>query len=225
MLASEPLAGAPAAYAAGAPAPLPQPEPSPSPSDQDAASPAPAAFDVVAAEMLDAEPQLRRMLLRKFGITQHSAEDILSGVSERWLRAVKEGSDLPEHPRAYLFALTRNAAVDHLRRASSRPEVSTAHADWVALEPQFGTERSAEDVVTTGLRNKELLAKVQSLPHVQRRVIECLFVSGMTSKETARRLAISIENVDRNRLRALKALRAMYVHAAPAVADEPWGTS
>ncbi|MFJ4526501.1 RNA polymerase sigma factor [Streptomyces sp. NPDC088810] len=223
MLASEPLTGAPAAYAAGAPAPLPQPEPSPP--DQDAASPAPAAFDVVAAEMLDAEPQLRRMLLRKFGITQHTAEDILSGVRERWLRAVKEGSDLPQHPRAYLFALTRNAAVDHLRRVSSRPEVSTAHDDWAALEPQFGTERSAEDVVTTGLRNKELLAKVQSLPHVQRRVIECLFLSGMTSRETARCLALSPGSVDRNRLRALKTLRAMYVHAAPDAANEPWGTS
>ncbi|MGC4986681.1 RNA polymerase sigma factor [Streptomyces sp. DT193] len=222
MLASERLAGAPAAYAAGAPAPPPESEPS---LDQGAVPRVPAAFDVVAAEMLDAEPQLRRMLLYKFGITQHNAEDILSGVRERWLRAVKEGSDLPRHPRGYLFAVTRNAAVDHLRRASSRHEVSTSDADWTVLEPQFGHERSAEDVVTASLRNEELLAKVQSLPHVQRRVIECLFVSGMTSKETATRLAISVENVDRSRLRALKALRAMYVHAAPDAADEPWGTS
>ncbi|MFH0180660.1 RNA polymerase sigma factor [Streptomyces cacaoi] len=169
--------------------------------------------------MADAEPQPRRMLLYKFGISHHNAEDVLAGVRERWLRSLQQGSDMPQHPRGYLFALTRNGAVDHLRKASSRHEVPTSDADWNALESMLDQVRSAEDVVTASLLNEQLLAKVRSLPHVQRRVIECLFLKDMTPGETAQRLAISVDSVMRSRLRALKTLRNMYVHAALETAD------
>lgn len=217
MPASERLAGAPAAHAAGAPAQPVRDDPSP---DHGVGTPVPAAVDLIVTEMADAEPQLRRMLLYKFGISHHNAEDVLAGVRERWLRSLQQGSDMPQHPRGYLFALTRNGAVDHLRKASSKHEVPTSDADWNALESMLDQVRSAEDVVTASLLNEQLLAKVQSLPHVQRRVIECLFLKDMTPRETAQRLAISVDSVNRSRLRALKTLRNMYVHAASESADD-----
>ncbi|MFD8220482.1 RNA polymerase sigma factor [Streptomyces sp. NPDC059697] len=172
-------------------------------------------------ELLDAQPQLRSFLLYQFGFSEHSAEDVLSGVRERWLRLLRDPSKAPEFPRTYLFALTRNAAVDHLRKASHRHEVLIDGTGWSALEPRLGYERSAEEVVADSFMNGDLLAKVRSLPHVQRSVIECLFIQDLSRQETAERLNISADSVQRNRLRALKTLRNMFVHAAPGTADKP----
>ncbi|MFD7472835.1 RNA polymerase sigma factor [Streptomyces sp. NPDC059837] len=114
-------------------------------------------------EMLDAQPRLRRLLMYKFGFSEHNAEDVLSGVRERWMRPLRERSTAPESPRSYLSALTRNAAVDHLRKAGTRHEVLIDGTDWSVLEPQPGYERSPEDVVADSAVHEELLAK-HSLP-------------------------------------------------------------
>ncbi len=116
---------------------------------------------------------------------------------------------------AYLWTATRNAAIDQLRKASRRHEFLVDSNDWHTLEPLLEHAPSAEDVVTAGVVNEEPVAKVQSLPHMQRRVIELSFLKDLPIHETAELLGISTDTARRDRLRALKALRAMYMHARP----------
>lgn len=165
------------------------------------------------AILLEAEPKLRRLLLHQFRFSEDIAEDVLSGVCERWLH-LQTRPTVPEHPHSYLVALTRNAAVDHMRKAVTRHEVLVGSAVWETLEPQAGYERSAEDIVTERAAHEELLAKVQSLPHVQRRVIELVFLQGLSVRETAEHLGISEGAAARNRQRAVRTLRNMYAHAS-----------
>ncbi|MFC8784929.1 RNA polymerase sigma factor [Streptomyces nigra] len=172
--------------------------------------------------LLDLEPQLSSYLAGMSGFDEQTRQDILALVRDRWMTRLHRGLVIkPDKVHAYLYTITGNAATDHQRKAWRRREVLTGLSDWDAAFSRPEYERSAEDVVTGTAVNEELLAKVQSLPHMQRRVIELLFLDELTVHETADLLGIQPETASHYRRKALKALRNMYAHASPEAGNQP----
>jgi RNA polymerase sigma-70 factor (ECF subfamily) len=102
--------------------------------------------------------------------------------------------------RAYLYAAVRNRALNHQRRAA--PEL--------ALDAQ--PERpAAEPGPHAALESAELRARVraaiQSLPPRNREVLELRWMHGLTHKEIAESLGISLKGVENHLARGLAALR------------------
>lgn len=164
--------------------------------------------------LLDLRPHLLRYMRSQFGFSPQTAEDTLAGVQDRWMQRLRSPDPFKVgQPEAYLRAATRSAAIDHLRRASRRQEILVDSNDWETLEPYIEHAPSAEDVAASGEFDLELVAKVRSLPHMQRRVIELSYLEDRSLSETAELLGLTRATTARHRLRALKALRAMYTNA------------
>lgn len=172
-------------------------------------------------QLLGLEPRLHMYLSRRFSFDEQTNEDILSVVRERWLHQLRREPLAPQRLHSYLYAIVRNAAVDHMRRTSRQREVLTDSAGWDTLESQVGHERSPEDIVTDSVMHEGLLAKVQGLPYMQRRVIELIFLQGLSTRETSEHLGITAATAQRYRLRALKTLRNMYLQASPGIESKP----
>ncbi|MGW2892450.1 RNA polymerase sigma factor [Streptomyces griseoruber] len=172
--------------------------------------------------LLDLESRLSAFLRGLHGFDEQTRQDILAIVRDRWVTVLhREPAIEPAVAPAYLYKITYRVAVDHQRKAWRRREVPTGLSDWEAVLPRPEYERSAEDVVLSTVVNEELLAKVQSLPHMQRRVIELFFLEDLTVHETADLLRIQPETAARYRRIALKALRNMYAHASPEAGNQP----
>lgn len=172
--------------------------------------------------LLNLEPRLSARLSSTHRLDEQTSQDILAIVRSRWMNRLYRGpACTPNMARAYLYAMTDNAAVDHQRKAWRRREILTGFADWDAVLPRPKYERSAEDVVTGSWVNEELLAKVQSLPHMQRRVIELSFLEDLPIDEAADLLRIAPDTARRYIRIALKALRNMYAHASPKAGNSP----
>ncbi|MGW2447948.1 RNA polymerase sigma factor [Streptomyces sp. NPDC001675] len=173
--------------------------------------------------LLDLEPRLSARLSGKHRLDDQTSQDILAVVRSRWMTLLHRGLTCTQSTaRPYLYVIADNAAVDHQRKAWRRREIPTGLADWEAVLPRPEYERSAEDIVATNEMHEELRAKVQSLPHRQRRVIELLFLEDLSIDETADLLGIAPETARRYRWTALKALRNMYAHASPKAGNTPW---
>jgi RNA polymerase sigma-70 factor (ECF subfamily) len=102
--------------------------------------------------------------------------------------------------RAYLYAAVRNRALNHQRRAA--PER--------ALDAQPEAP-AADPGAHAALESAELRARVReairSLPPRNREVLELRWLHGLTHKEIAESLGISLKGVENHLARGLAALR------------------
>jgi RNA polymerase sigma factor (sigma-70 family) len=135
------------------------------------------------------EPMLRAWLHSRFPANC----DIDDIVQEAYLRVLQahEGSNL-KSPKAYLFAIARNLAVDHLRRQR-------------VVESSSAVENDASDILDEGVgipetvaRNQELeflTMAIQALPDRCRQAFTLRKVYGMSQKDIAAKLGVSEHTV------------------------------
>lgn len=141
---------------------------------------------------------LKGFLTRKFGCPL-LAEDV---VQETWLR-VQRLSSLTEveHPRAYLFAMAANLAVDHLRSEQARARHISAESvpddlchdmplpdAVIDYQQRLVILRNAVDELPPRCREVFLLHKFKGLSHAD--IASCLGISrNMVEKHIIRGLA------------------------------------
>ena len=117
-------------------------------------------------------------------------DDILQ---EAYLRVLKAHADGHlQSPKAFLFAVARNLALDRLRRQQVARTEPLGHGDqWDALFDE-------DDVTETVARNQELellTQAIQALPDRCRQVFTLRKVYGMSQAEIAAQLGISEHTV------------------------------
>lgn len=127
-----------------------------------------------------------------------AAEDVTAQAFERAHRRRQRYDPRKGTPRAWLFAIARNAALDELRRRSRAAALTTDLPDDAP---------GPEDDPDGGLRRAAVRAALAGLEPRERELIALKFHGGLTNAELARALGLSESNAGTRVHRAVTKLR------------------
>ncbi len=130
-----------------------------------------------------------------------SAEDVTALAFERLLRAQSRLDPRRGSPRALLFTIARNAALDELRRRKRRQPAAPSAEESLAAAALPGSD--PEDVE----RRDSVRRALAQLSPRDREVVLLKFHGQLTNAELARALGISESNAGTRLHRALERLR------------------
>ena len=142
----------------------------------------------VGTQILPHEPELRVWLTR-LGVKADERDDIVQEVYCRLLRL-----DRTEHildARAYLFRSARNIVLEQVRRERIVSITTVQNLDELGVADGTATPESA---VSARIELTRVLGLIHDLPERCRQVFELRKVHGLSQAETAKRLRLS-ENV------------------------------
>ncbi|HTW42877.1 MAG TPA: RNA polymerase sigma factor [Solirubrobacteraceae bacterium] len=143
-----------------------------------------------------------------------AAEDITAQAFERLYRSRGRLDRRRGTPRAWLFAIARNAALDELRR---RRRTSSYQADVGSpVQPPAG-DAAGNEGFEQAERRMVVAAALASLPMRERELVLLKFHGQLTNAELAHTLGISESNVGTRLHRTLTHLRAQ---CAPSEEDQ-----
>jgi len=128
-----------------------------------------------------------------------TAEDVTALAFERLYRSRTRLDATRGSPRAWLFSIARNAALDELRRRRRRPELELE--EGLAGEPPVG------DPLERLARRATVRNALAALPIRERELVLLKFHGQLTNGELARALGISESNAGTRLHRALTRLR------------------
>jgi RNA polymerase sigma-70 factor, ECF subfamily len=128
-----------------------------------------------------------------------AAEEVTASAFERAYRKRKRFDPRRGEPRAWLFGIARNAALDELRRRGRQAALATEPADLDGAAVESGAERSE--------RRLALRAALAHLEPRERELIALKFFAGLGNAEIASVLGISESNAGTRLHRAVTKLR------------------
>jgi RNA polymerase sigma factor (sigma-70 family) len=137
-----------------------------------------------------------------------TAEDVTALAFERLYRSRRRLDPSRGTPRAWLFAIGRNAALDELRRRQRRPERE--------LDAEVGgqlAERGPADAFEQVERVASVRDALARLPLREREIVLLKFHGQLSNRELARALGISESNAGTRLHRALTRLREVCAQA------------
>lgn len=130
-----------------------------------------------------------------------AAEDVTALAFERLFRARRRLDPRRGSPRALLFTIARNAALDELRRRRRQPLASSA-AERLASEPAVAPAETEEIE-----RRESVRVALEALPMRDREIVLLKFHGQLSNAELAQALGISESNAGTRLSRALTRLR------------------
>jgi RNA polymerase sigma factor (sigma-70 family) len=128
-----------------------------------------------------------------------AAEEVTAAAFERAYRKRNRFDPGRGEPRAWLFGIARNAALDELRRRGRQAELTAEPADLQG----FGAEEGA----THSERRLTVAAALERLEPGERELIALKFFAGLENTEIAGVLGISESNAGTKLHRAMTKLR------------------
>jgi RNA polymerase sigma factor (sigma-70 family) len=128
-----------------------------------------------------------------------AAEDVTALAFERLYRSRSRLDRGRGTPRAWLFAIARNAALDELRRRRRQPQGE--------LREELADDRGAADALEDVARRATLREALLALPLREREIVLLKFHGQLSNGELARALGISESNAGTRLHRALTRLR------------------
>jgi len=128
-----------------------------------------------------------------------AAEDVTALAFERLYRARLRLDRRRGTPRAWLFAIARNAALDELRRRRHRPASG--------LDGEPGSDPAAGEAFDAVERRATLRKALAALTPREREVVLLKFHGQLSNSELARALGVSESNAGTRLHRALTRLR------------------
>jgi RNA polymerase sigma factor (sigma-70 family) len=128
-----------------------------------------------------------------------TAEDVTALAFERLYRSRARLDGRRGTPRAWLFAIARNAALDELRRRQRQPRYE--------LEDELTADRDCAEALEHVERRATVRDALARLPLREREVVLLKFHGQLSNSELARTLQISESNAGTRLHRALTRLR------------------
>ncbi len=127
-----------------------------------------------------------------------AAEDVTAAAFERAYRKRSRFNPSKGSPRAWLFGIARNAALDELRRRGRQAELNTDPVD-AATVPDRGDQRNELRLLLDGALGK--------LEARERELIALKFFAGLSNGEIARVTGLSTSNAGTRLHRTMDKLR------------------
>jgi RNA polymerase sigma-70 factor (ECF subfamily) len=144
------------------------------------------------------------------GITfdQDIAQDVVQGTFVQiWAKRSEWRSS--GTPRAYLYRITRNLALNARRDGSLR---QLRQQEWGASELAQSSPRTPEEEIEEALLRSEIEAAIATLPERRREIFLLSRFPGMTHREIAETMGISVQTVSNQMSTALTQLRTALAH-------------
>jgi len=136
------------------------------------------------------EPMLRAWLRSRFSDLE-GIDDVLQ---EAFLRVLQARSTAEiASPKAYLFAAARNLALGAARRKERRGEISLADLDEAGV---LDDEADVSESVARAEELEMLTCGIQSLPTRCRQILTLRKIYGLSQKQVAEELGISVHTVE-----------------------------
>jgi RNA polymerase sigma-70 factor, ECF subfamily len=135
-----------------------------------------------------------------------AAEDVTALAFERAYRRRRSFNPKRGTPRAWLFGIARNAALDELRRRRHEGPLIAEPVDAAAITPEHGAE--------VAMRRAALRAALAKLAPRERELIALKFFAGLTNPEIARVIGTSESNAGTRLHRVIQKLRRSCDEAA-----------
>jgi RNA polymerase sigma-70 factor (ECF subfamily) len=128
-----------------------------------------------------------------------AAEEVTAQAFERAVRRRRSYDRRRGSPRAWLFGIARNAALDELRRRRRTAALAAEPADLAAAAP--------EDEADRAVRRSAVRVALASLAPREREIVALKFHAGLDNAEIARVLGVSVTNAGTLLHRAMTQLR------------------
>ncbi len=128
-----------------------------------------------------------------------TAEDVVMDCFVRFAEKTDNGEEFAA-PKSYLYSMTRNACLDHIRRNPFR-NTTTADAELLNLNTDDNELQERSE------REARLWAEIDSLPDMCRRVFLMSKRDGKRNSDIANTLGISIKTVEAHMHKAYTTLR------------------
>ena len=128
-----------------------------------------------------------------------AAEDVTATAFERAYRKRARYDARRGNPRAWLFGIARNAALDELRRRGRQASLATDPIDLEGHTTAHHAERSERRLV--------VLAALETLDPRERELVALKFFAGLSNAEIARVLGVSETNAGTKLHRVVNKLR------------------
>lgn len=142
--------------------------------------------------------------LRRSGVSEDTAADLVQDAFLRLASINPATGGAIGNPRAYLFRISRNLSIDHIRSLTTQNRYvqSGLPADEIAeIRP------SAETEVDFKQRINRLERAIETLPERQREVFLLHKYEELSHAEIAERLGVSKSMVEKHMMKALAHLR------------------
>lgn len=154
------------------------------------------------AAFLENSGSLKRFLSR-FLVERQDIEDV---VQEAYLRAYcAQGERRIEQPKAFLFRIAKNLALNELNRKTRQITDYVADFDLpVVIDSEITLEDELEAHQHLGL----FCEAIATLPEQRRRVFLLRKVHGFSHKEIAKRMNLSVSSVEKHLLKGTLVCRA-----------------
>jgi len=132
-----------------------------------------------------------------------AAEDIVQGVFSRvWAKRTE--LDWEDRITHYLYRSARNNAIDWLRKQRPKSELDEPMLD------QLASEETADEDLREAMQLKLVQEAMELLPSRCKEVFTLQKLSGMTYREIAEELDISVKTVENQMVKALSIIRDHY---------------
>ena len=141
-------------------------------------------------EVLPHEGDLRSWLSARFPAVR-DVDDLVQEAFSRLLKAHDSGPVV--NPRAYLFVVSRNLALNQLRHLKYERPQGASEVDPLSIMDEVNTP--PESMVVKE-EFQHLIQAIQSLPDRCRQVVTLRKIYGLSQKEVAKRLGISEHTVE-----------------------------
>jgi RNA polymerase sigma-70 factor (ECF subfamily) len=154
------------------------------------------------AVFLSERPMLLRLLSSRLG-DPDLAQDLLQ---ELWLKLESTATGPLADPAAYLFRMAANLALDHRRSTARRIQ---REQGWSEVQPTHSEYATAEDTLISRERLGEMERSIAALPERTAAIFRSYRFDGVSRKEIAADLAISVSAVEKHLQRAYRAIHIL----------------
>jgi len=128
-----------------------------------------------------------------------AAEEVTAAAFERAYRKRNRFDPQRGEPRAWLFGIARNAALDELRRRGRQAELTAEPVDLTTFGAEDGAEHSE--------RRLAVSVALERLQPAERELVALKFFAGLANAEIAQILGVSESNAGTKLHRAMTKLR------------------
>lgn len=153
----------------------------------------------ILAVYLQERAKLARLLVARLG-NQEETEDILQ---ELWLKLNSTSLGPIAEPRAYLFRMANNLAIDRRRNAAWR---AAREAEWVGSQPNAGDLPDAAESLIARERLAHVQAAIAALPDREALAFRLYRLEGKPQKVIAAEMGISLSLVEKLLQHAYRAI-------------------